>query len=309
MSTLTIPGARLGVVHFMAYPSTMKGEGPVLESLSALCADPTWEVLEVTWIKDPHTRRDAIRMVADAHKKVAYGAQPRLLSQKLDLNSADPAARARAVAEIKAAIDEAAVWNALGCAFLSGRDPGPEGRPDARKRLVDSIMEICEYARSVDPHMNIVLEVFDRQPFGKNALIGPTAEAVEVCQAVREHHERFGIMLDLSHLPLQEETAEAAVRTAGDCLVHAHFGNCVMKNPHNPFYGDEHPTFGCADGENGVEQLVEYLQVLRRFGYLDPDSPRILTLEVKPMGEETPEGVLEHSKGVLSKAIERLNRN
>ncbi len=306
MSTVHIPGAKLGVVQFMAYPTTMKGEGPVLDSLRALCSDPTWEVLEITWIKDPRVRLDAIRLVADHHKTIAYGAQPRLLSQKLDLNSADPEARARAVAEIKAAIDEAAVWNAVGCAFLSGKDPGPEGRPDARKRLIDSINQICHYAETVDPHMRIVLEVFDRQPYGKNALIGPTREAVEVCQAVRQHHPQFGIMLDLSHLPLQEESPREAIATAGDCLVHAHFGNCVMKNAKNPFYGDEHPTFGCVDGENDADQLVDYIAALTASGYLDPAAPRILTLEVKPMGQETPEGVLTHSKDVIRRAAERL---
>ncbi|MBE7559470.1 TIM barrel protein [bacterium] len=307
MTTVHIPGAKLGVVQFMAYPATMKGEGPILDSFRALCADPTWEVLEVTWVKDAHTRLEAIRMAADARKTIAYGAQPRLLSQKLDLNSADPEARARAVAEIKAAIDEAVVWNAVGCAFLSGKDPGPEGRADARKRLVDSINEICAYAATVDPDLRIVLETFDRQPYGKNALIGPTSEAVEVCRAVRQHHPQFGIMLDLSHLPLLEETPDDAISTAGDCLVHAHFGNCVMKNPKNPYYGDEHPTFGCRDGENDVDQLVDYIQALRQSGYLDLESPRILTLEVKPMGAETPEGVLSHSKDVIRRAAEKLH--
>ena len=301
--------AKLGIVQFMAYPQTMKGEGPILDSFRALAADDFWQVLEITWIKDPATRTEAMKMVKDAGKIVAYGAQPRLLSQKLDLNSADAAMRQRAVDEVKAAVDEAALWGAVGCAFLSGKDPGPDGRADAHDRLVDSIVQICGHAKNVDPGLKIVMEVFDRQPYGKAALIGPTSEAVEICRRVRTDHPGFGIMLDLSHLPLQEETAADAITTAGDCLVHAHFGNCVMKNPKNPFYGDEHPTFGCIDGENDESELVLYLEALKNGGYLSKSNPRILTLEVKPMGDETPAGVIAHSKDVIRRAWDRLNLN
>ena len=43
---------RPGIVHFMAFPATMKGEGPVLETCRQILADEFFEVIEISWIKD-----------------------------------------------------------------------------------------------------------------------------------------------------------------------------------------------------------------------------------------------------------------
>ena len=98
---------RPGIVHFMAFPATMKGEGPILETCRQILADPYFEVIEISWIKDPAVRSQVKAMIASAGVEAKYGGQPRLLTQKLDLNSADETMRQRAVAEIKSAVDEA----------------------------------------------------------------------------------------------------------------------------------------------------------------------------------------------------------
>jgi sugar phosphate isomerase/epimerase len=293
---------KVGIVHFMAYPQTMKGEGPCLETIAQLAGDDFWDVLEITWIKDPAARKEAIKVVADAGKKVAYGAQPRLLSQQLNLNATDTADRKRAIDEIKASIDEATEWDAAGCAFLSGKDPGDEGREEAKRLLVDSINQICQYGQSVNPGLLIVMETFDRMQCGKNALIGPTVEAVEVAAQVRQSFPGFGIMLDLSHLPMLGEKPADAIAAAGDYLVHTHFGNCVIKNPENVYYGDEHPGFGESDSENNTPELVDYLSQLIKSGYLKAGEPKTCTLEVKPAGSDTSEGIIAASKKVIEAA-------
>ncbi len=48
---------KVGLIHFMAYPSTMKGEGPILETVKKIAQDDYFDVIEITWIKDPGVRQ------------------------------------------------------------------------------------------------------------------------------------------------------------------------------------------------------------------------------------------------------------
>ena len=292
--------AKVGIVHFMAHKQTMGGEGPILETLGGLASDPYFEVVEVTTMKDDSVRKRARDILASAHMSVAFGAQPILLRNKLSLNAEDEGARRAAVDAMKKALKEAEDLGAPGIALLSGPDPGEGGRKRAVDHLVDSLGQIC--AEAARKNMQVVLETFDRVPFGKNCLVGPNSLGVEVSNRVRKSHPNFGLMLDLSHLPLQGEAPAEALSAARDHLVHAHIGNCVMRNPKHPAYGDNHPRFGCEDGENDVPEVVEFLKTLRDIGYLNPKERRILSFEVSPMEGETPEVVIANAKRVLNQA-------
>lgn len=315
---------QLGVVHFMLYPATMAGEGPVLESLTELAKDADLEAMEITHIADDGVRRRVRALIDAAGWTVAFGAQPVFLRRKLDLNAADPAARAEAVRVAKECVDEAAYLGAKSIAFLSGPDPvvaGPapatgeaEVRASARARLVESLLEICAYAERAG--LRVVLETFDRE-IDKKALIGPTGDAVLVARAVRREFPDFGLMLDLSHLPLLSETPEAALRTAGPYLVHAHLGNAVT-DPQSPLYGDAHPRFGVAGGANGRDDLTRFLRGLLECGYLAADAATatgcrhpgrpargerpVVSFEIKPVGDEDPQVLLAGAKRLLQAA-------
>lgn len=291
---------KVGIVHFMAFPSVLKGEGPILESLEKVLTDDFFDVIEITTIKDPSVRALALKMLASSKMTVTYGGQPVQLVNKLNLNSFDAGERAKAVKMCKACVDEAHEMRAIGVAFLSGADPGPEGRQQATDLLVDSLSEICEYAKY---KVKVVLETFDRD-IDKKALIGPNSEAVSVSKRIRQKYPFFGLMLDLSHLPLQHETSKEALQTAKDHLVHAHMGNCVMREPLHTLYGDNHPRFGVQSGENDVPQVVEYIRALLDIGYLNEKNPAILSFEVKPMADESSEIVIANAKRTLREAWE-----
>ena len=83
----------MGIIHFMAYPETIRGEGPVLETLQELAEDNDFSLIEITHIEDKSVRKDAVAMLKDHGKRYAFGAQPCLLIGKLNLNDSDPAAR------------------------------------------------------------------------------------------------------------------------------------------------------------------------------------------------------------------------
>jgi sugar phosphate isomerase/epimerase len=149
--------------------------------------------------------------------------------------------------------------------------------------------------------MPIILETFDQVSFGKNCLIGPTRQAVRIAEAVGKDHSNFGLMIDLSHLPLLGESAQEALGLAKDHLLHVHIGNCVMKDSSHPAYGDSHPRFGCEGGENDVSELAEFLKVLREIGYLGRDD-RFVSFEVMPMKGEFSELVIAGAKRTLQQA-------
>ena len=201
---------------------------------------------------------------------------------------------------MKAGVDEAYEIEAKGLAFLSGKDPGEEKREEARKLLVLSIKEICDYAKSKGD-LGIVLEIFDRE-IDKKCLIGPAKDARMVAEEVRKEFGNFGLLVDLSHLPLLNETPTQAIMPVKDYLVHAHMGNCILKDKEHPGYGDQHPRFGIKGGENDVEELTEYLKVLLDIGFLNPQNPPMVSFEVKPLADESSEVVIANAKRVLREA-------
>jgi len=295
---------KLGIVQFMAFPATMKGEGPILESVHTIAADPAYQAIEITWIKDDATRAKATELLASSGLAVYYGAQPRLLSQKLSLCELDEVHRKSAVKEIKAAIDEAAQMKALGLAVLSGRDCAASQRAAATAKLVESLQELADYAG--ERQLKLTLETFDRADYAKNCLVGPTPEASKLADAVAR--DNFGLMLDLSHMPLLDETAEQMLSAGKKHLRHVHIGNCVKRHAKHAAYGDEHPRFGIPEGENGVAELKTFLAELFRIGYLSASktTPPVVSFEVKPMAGEDPVVVMAHGKRIFNQAWAEL---
>jgi sugar phosphate isomerase/epimerase len=294
---------KLGLVHFMAFPQTLRGEGPILETIQTIAADPDFQAIEISWIKDDQTRAKAAELLGSSGLAVYYGAQPRLLTQKLSLCALDDDHHKSVVAEIKRAIDEATFLKALGVGVLSGADY-PTNRAAATTKLVESLQELADYA--AERNIKLTLETFDRAGYAKNCLIGPTIEAAALAQRVGRIN--FGLMLDLSHMSLLDETAEQMLTAGKAYLRHIHIGNCVKRVATHAAYGDEHPRFGIAEGENGVPEIKTFLAELFRIGYLSKTKsiPPVVSFEVKPMAGESPEVVIASSKRAFNQAWAEL---
>ena len=113
-------------------------------------------------------------------------------------------------------------------------------------------------------------------------------------------------MVDLSHIPLIHETIEESILPVKDYIVHAHIGNCVVKSPDMAAYGDVHPRFGFPNGENDVDEVVEYLKVLLDIGFLNTQTPPVVSFEIKPFGDEDADVVIANAKRVLNLAWARV---
>ncbi|QKI83747.1 sugar phosphate isomerase/epimerase [Kroppenstedtia eburnea] len=296
---------QVGIVHFMAYPETMGGEGPILETVNRIVTDDFFSAIEITRVNQAEKRKQVAQLLESGRMTVGFGAQPVLLGNKADLNAFDEEKRKAAIDLVKGAIDQAYELKAGKLGLLSGPKPA-QNQEKAVQLLVDSLTELCKYAKSKGD-LVLSLETFD-DATDKKRLIGPNSLAVEVAQEVRKTDPSFGLMLDLSHLPMQRETSESALHTARDYLNHAHIGNCYIDDPADPAYGDEHPRFGYPGSENDVDELTEYLRVLLEIGYIGEGSDNVVAFEVKPVGGESSDAIIAQSKRTLIRAWNRMER-
>ncbi len=298
----------LSLVHFMAYPETMRGTGPIVETICLVAEDGFFTGIEVGWNHDPAVRKQVRATLQSSGLAARFGAQPALLSQKLDLNSTDPEMRARAVNQLKECVSQAAELGLDNLSTVGGMDPGPTGRAEAMRLLADSIRQVCEHGRGLG--VAVTLETFDRDA-DKHALLGPATEAAEFSALMRRDYPDFGIMYDLSHLPLLGEEIRPALHTLKDHLVHAHVGNCVTV-PGREAFGDTHPRFGFPGSANDVNELVEFLSTLFEIGYLKKDGAGArpwVGIEVKPQAGETTPELLTCTKQAWTEAWARLELN
>ena len=297
---------KVGIVHFMAYPFALSGEEPVADSIAEIVEDDFFDAIEVTRINDDAERRRVADILATSGATVGFGGQPYILKGKLNLNSPDEQERAHAIEVLKGGIDQAYELGAGKFGFLSGPKPPAAQRDQALELLADSIVQLGRYARSKGD-LALSLETFDDST-DKKAFIGTNRLACELAYEVRKAIPNFGLMVDLSHLPMQGETSRQALRVTQEFINHAHIGNCVIGDPNHPDYGDLHPYFGHPDGENNVPEVREFLRGLLDIGYLREDAPDrgIVAFEVQPRNGQRTGAVVADAKRVLREAWRTL---
>jgi len=290
---------KLGIVEFMAFPAGLRGEDPdILARIRQIACDDYFDAIELTWIKDANVRAKAAKMLDAAHMTVLYGAQPRLLTQGLNANHLDETERLKAQATLLEAVDEAHELGAPGIAFLSGKWQA-DTLEQAYAQLLKTTRAVCGYAS--EKNMLVELEVFDYN-IAKASLIGPAPLAARFAAEMRTTHTNFGLMIDLSHIPMTYETPEFVVRTLRPYLTHFHIGNTVCQDAAALGYGDEHQRFGFPNSQNDTPQLLDFLRVLKREGFFNAEEPYVLSFEVKPWQDEEPEIVIANAKRVLNRA-------
>ena len=281
---------KVGVIQWMSYPKR-----DPMDSLLAICRDDYFDAIEVKGYgeKNPEARA----LLEQSHLKVCYGAQPRLLGPKLNPNALDEEERKKAEATLLEALDEAEYLGAKGIAFLAGKW-AMETREEAYAQLLKTTRRVCD--RAAEKGMTVELEVFDFD-MDKAALIGPAPLAARFAADMRTSHSNFGLLVDLSHFPTTYETSEFVIRTLRPYITHFHFGNAVVE-PGCDGYGDLHPRFGYPHSANDTPELLDYLRVLKREGFFDPEKQYVLSMEVTLRPGEDEDIVLANTKRVLNRA-------
>lgn len=269
----------------------------VLDSIKTICCDEFFDALEVTQIKEDSVREAAGRMLEQAHMKVCYGAQPRLLGPGLNPNNVDEEGRLQAERTLLEAVDEAEMLGAKGIAFLAGKWE-EKTKDQAYRQLLKTTKNVCDYAAGKG--MFVELEVFDYD-MDKAALIGPAPYAAKFAADMRSMCSNFGLIVDLSHFPTTYETSKFVVQTLRPYITHFHIGNAVVKKGCEA-YGDQHPRFGFPESANDIAQLLDFFRVLKEEGFLNAEAPYVLSFEVKPWKGEDGDLILAGTKRVINRA-------
>ena len=289
---------KVGLVHFMAYPFAMTGEGDIENTVRRVLADDYFEAIELTRIADPDARRRVSSLVKQAGVVLGYGAQPQLMRNQENINSLDESLRLRAVERMKRCVDEAYEMGASGIAFLAGKYD-PEKTEEAYQALVKSTEEICAYAKEKG-NLPVNLEVFDYD-VEKCSLIGPVALARWFADEMSKRFDNFGLMVDLSHITQLRETFDENLDPVAPYIRHVHIANSVLKKG-APAYGDQHPRFGFPNSEVDAELLAKFLRKLFAIGYLGEGKRPVVAFEVKPWEGEDSEMVLASARRCLNEA-------
>lgn len=270
---------QLGVVHPMAFPECLGGEGPQLETLREICHDPFFEAVDVMPMVDAEVRRQCGALLRDCQLTVTLGCQPVQLRQNLDLNAADREHRLQAVQAVLACLDQGPELGASRVAVMSGKNVAGSEQPAALDRLLDSLRRICLAARQ-RVGLPVVLEIFDYD-MDKKALVGTCAMAAAVAKALRPDFPDFGLLHDLSHIYLCHEEPAKHFPLLREYLVAIHLGNSVSQRQH-PLFGDTHPLFGLVGGDSDVPQLRDFIRVLFDIGFLRAGRRPVCGFEIRP---------------------------
>lgn len=284
----------VGTIQWMTHPARYYS---LLESVKIICSDEYFGAYEITHIADPEERDKVKSMLEQSHMKVCYGAQPRLLGPKLNPNDVDEEGRKKAEAVLIDSVDEAEYMGAKGIAFLAGKWT-EETKELQYQQLLKTTRAVCDYAATKG--MMVEIEVFDYD-VDKAALIGPAPLAARFAADMRTTNNNFGLLIDLSHIPITHENIADVVRTTRPYITHFHLGNAVAKKGAKG-YGDLHQRFGYPESANDTPELLEYFRVLKEEGFFNKENPYVLSLEVTPTVDEDADIILANTKRVINRA-------
>lgn len=273
------PPYRLGINHHLLYPASLDSPAAHRDTLPEALALPGFELVDcfVPAAKGYDEAR-ALALIAASGREPIYNC-PLMIGEGRGPHHPDADIRARTKEEMRRHIDRARAAGARKMVVASGADPGPARRAEEMAVFIGYMLELCAYA---GPNLCLMIEPFDRS-IGKNLLIGPTVEAVAVVEAVRSAGlDNISILMDMGHVPLMGESFRHAVAKAGSHIKHVHLGSCSMRDPGDPLYGDMHPPWGYAGGENDTAEAAKFLRCLIDIGYFEGDDPATMTLEMRP---------------------------
>lgn len=277
--------AKLGLVHHMLYPDSHLDEARHAATLSEFIRRSDIETFDCCLPYSAQLRQTLAKEIKHCGKTAIFAIHFFPLRQ-LPLAAKTPVAKAQTWMLIDDMIDQAAMIGAKGFVFGSGRPSYEDAAPEDFAAFEDFCRQLCA---KLKPH-NIcaMLEPFD-MTIDKKFLYGPIDRCVKLAEKLNKDFDNFGFELDMAHLPLMFEPFDASIKACAPYLKRVHLGNCVLKDRHDPRWGDTHPPMGYAGGEIDTPELAGILQSLLRHGFLSKGKRGNLVIEMTPFPGKTVE--------------------
>jgi sugar phosphate isomerase/epimerase len=298
---------KIGLVHSQAYPETFKSDESFIGSFKKVAQDPFFNAIEFHSPKNRRIRGECIKILKDSGMYRIYMGTVGFMNRGANMLSTDKSVREDAITLSCCLIDDALEWEAEEVMFSNAPNVREEKKSEAYKYLEEYYIRLADYIEQ-NGKIKLTMELIDNNPIAKNYLCGPIAEAKQVWEDVRKHTSNFGLVIDLSHLPLIRERPTETVRKAGDSFVHAHIGTCVM-NPESELCGDMHPGFQVEHSRNSVDDIVEFIKAGMETKAISEKYPIPFSIEVHPYGNQTTDDVVEYAKDVLSQSWEKVKNS
>lgn len=257
----------LGINHQFLYPESMTNEIAHTETLREIVKFENVSALDCWVWRGNERSREEIKILKDSGKIINYNIGDRFGEDPCFPASPSKTERERAYSLIMREIGYALELSSKKIVIGSGPDI-PNDREGAKERFGEIIMRIGEELPS---DVELALEPTDWD-IDKHFLFGPVKETTDFIHKIRTRgFKNFGMLLDMSHIPIMYETLETAIKSAEDTIIHIHLGNCIIKNPSSPYYGDRHVPWSYPESEYTEEDGIKFIRLLKNIGYLDKD--------------------------------------
>ena len=273
---------RFGFSPTMLYPQAFEEDDTLYAAYLAARELPEMEALESFLPHDESKRKRMIAILKETGKVLNYNTPGYFqIDGEFNCCSDDPAVREHAWEEMRRHLDhageaESPLFIVTGCA-----DRGEDMRDELKKRYAEFFLRLCRDAEQYP--VRILLEPIERHRF-KRLIFGPTAECAAFIREMRaDGAANSGLMMDIAHLPLMDETMEQAVRDCGEIgFEHVHLGNAVFAED-DRFYGHTHPPLNIMNGVFSQEDLERQFRLMGECGLIAEGKSRAsISLEVKP---------------------------
>jgi sugar phosphate isomerase/epimerase len=295
--------ARLGLVHHMLFPEEAADPDRYANSLREFIARTDIDTFDCCAPRDIRPFAGFADLVRVHEKHDITFAIHLFPFKELSLCEPDPDRNRAARTILAGMIEQAQAVGAARMIVASGRPPENQHLDACRKAFRETCRWMCE--RLTPAGITLLIEPFDTA-VDKCFLYGPTIDCTTLVQDLRDTGADIGIELDIAHLPLMNETISDAIHTVAPVLQRVHLGNCVLRNPDHPLYGDKHPPIGYPEGEINVPEITEALKALCQCGFLSKTQPGSLLLEMTPWPGRTVEQTVDDSMNRLNTAWQRL---
>ncbi len=184
-----------------------------------------------------------------------------LKEKELHLCSVDDDNRNKAIAFVKAYMDESMANNVSHVMINSGKslaNPHVE-----MEKLKLSLCEIYEYSLKKNYALHLSMEPCDSN-ISVFHLVGPVAKVKEIATSVRKLGVPLNITLDSAHVAEEGEDFMSTLKAIKQFCNHVHFANCYIKDKNSPLYGDKHVAFDYPDAEWSFEKYNNLLTDLSK---------------------------------------------
>jgi len=271
--------SRIGLVHHMLYPACMEDPDDHVHTLEAFVQRDDIETFDCCLPYGEERRRALIPAIRQSGKQAITFATHLFPLRKFPFSSDLPHEQAQIRMIVADMVDQAVDIGATGFIFASGGPAPTEATAAHYDAFADFSLWLCQELETYG--ITAMLEPFDTT-VDKKYLYGPTRACVELVESLQPTVSNLGIELDVAHVPLMGESFDQAIRTVAPYLQRVHLGNCILRDPSHPQYGDTHPPVGFPGGEVDTPELTQILRCLLDVGYLSKERRGDLVLEMTP---------------------------